>query len=97
MDGREVLSKLKHDAALKSIPIIVLTTSTAEEDILRSYDLHANCYITKPSDLDQFITALQAIEAFWFSVVTLPPNDETHHGEQSDQLPHGKTPRSQDA
>lgn len=73
-DGREVLAEVKNDDDLKCIPVVVLTTSKAEEDILRSYDLHANCYVTKPIDLDQFITVIQAIEAFWFVVVTLPPN-----------------------
>ena len=71
-DGREVLSEMKDDPELKRIPVVVLTTSKAEEDILKMYDLHANCYITKPVDLDQFITVVKSIEAFWFSVVALP-------------------------
>jgi CheY-like chemotaxis protein len=71
-DGREVLSEIKADAALRTIPVVILTTSTAEQDILKSYDLHANCYITKPVDLDQFITVVQSVESFWFSIVTLP-------------------------
>ena len=71
-DGREVLAEIKEDDALKRIPVVVLTTSKAEEDILRTYNLHANCYITKPVDLDQFITVVRTIEDFWFSVVSLP-------------------------
>lgn len=73
MDGREVLREIKAHDKLRRIPIVVLTTSSAEEDILRSYDLHVNCYITKPVDMDQFIEAVKAIDQFWFSVVTLPP------------------------
>ncbi len=71
-DGREVLAEIKADAVLRAIPVMVLTTSTAEQDILRTYDLHANCYITKPVDLDQFITVVKSIEDFWFTIVTLP-------------------------
>jgi chemotaxis family two-component system response regulator Rcp1 len=71
-DGREVLAELKTDAALKIIPVVVLTTSQAEQDILTSYNLHANCYISKPVDLEQFITILKYIEDFWFRFVTLP-------------------------
>jgi CheY-like chemotaxis protein len=71
-DGREVLAEIKVDPELKRIPVVVLTTSKAEEDILRTYNLHANCYITKPVDLDQFIMVVKSIEAFWFSVVSLP-------------------------
>ncbi len=70
--GREVLAEIKADEALRRIPVIVLTTSNAEEDILRSYDLHANCYITKPVDMDHFITVVKSIDAFWFNVVTMP-------------------------
>lgn len=73
MDGREVLREIKAHDKLRRIPIVVLTTSSAEEDIVRSYDLHVNCYITKPVDMDQFIEAVKAIDQFWFSVVTLPP------------------------
>lgn len=73
-DGREVLAEIKADDHLRSIPVVVLTTSRAEEDILRSYDLHANCYITKPVDLDQFITVVRSMKDFWFSVVRLPIN-----------------------
>lgn len=72
MDGREVLEAVKGDDDLKSIPIVVLTTSESEEDVLRSYQLHANCYITKPVDFTQFIKVVQSIDAFWFSVVKLP-------------------------
>ena len=72
-DGREVLMEIKSDAELKHIPVVVLTTSKAEEDILRSYELHANCYVTKPVDLDQFIRVVQSIDRFWLTVVTLPP------------------------
>ena len=71
-DGREVLAEMKEDPDLRRIPVVILTTSKAEEDIARTYDLHANCYITKPVDLDQFITVVKSIESFWFSVVSLP-------------------------
>ena len=72
-DGRQVLAEMKADADLRRIPVVVLTTSQAEQDILRSYDLHANCYITKPVDLDRFISVVRSIEEYWCSVVTLPP------------------------
>lgn len=71
-DGREVLAEIKQDALLKVIPVVVLTTSSAEEDVLRSYNLHANCYIVKPVDLDQFIRAVKFIDDFWLTVVKLP-------------------------
>jgi chemotaxis family two-component system response regulator Rcp1 len=71
-DGRDVLKEIKEDADLKSIPVVILTTSRAEGDILKSYALHANCYVTKPLAIDQFITVVQAIESFWFSIVKLP-------------------------
>jgi CheY-like chemotaxis protein len=71
-NGREVLAEIKADPELRRIPVVVLTTSSAEEDILRTYDLHANCYITKPVDLDQFITVVKSIEDFWLTIVTLP-------------------------
>jgi two-component system, chemotaxis family, response regulator Rcp1 len=71
-DGREVLKEVKGSETLRRIPIVILTTSKAEEDIFRSYELHANCFITKPVDLDQFVTIVQSIEDFWFSIVTLP-------------------------
>jgi len=73
MDGREVLSRIKSDESLKLIPVVVLTTSQAEEDVLRAYRLSANCYVTKPVDLHQFNRIVQAIEEFWLTVVSLPP------------------------
>ena len=73
-DGREVLSVIKNDGQLKHIPVVVLTTSRAEEDVLRSYHLHANCYVVKPVDLEKFIQVVQAIDRFWLAVVTLPPS-----------------------
>ena len=72
-DGREVLAEIKADAGLKLIPVVVLTTSADEEDILKAYELHANCYITKPVDLRHFMKAVKSIEDFWFAVVRLPP------------------------
>jgi len=72
-DGREVLSVIKNDDHLKHIPVVVLTTSKAEEDVVRSYNLHANCYVTKPVDLEKFISVVRAIDRFWLTVVTLPP------------------------
>lgn len=71
-DGREVLAAIKLDETLRRIPVVVLTTSDDEEDILRTYDLHANCYITKPVDFNRFITIVKSIENFWFSIVKLP-------------------------
>jgi CheY-like chemotaxis protein len=71
-DGRQVLSEMKQDPELRLIPVVVLTTSEAERDILKSYELHANCYITKPVDLDKFINIVRTIEAFWLAIVTLP-------------------------
>ena len=67
-----MLAEIKADPDLKTIPVVVLTTSRAEQDILRSYELHANCYITKPVDLEQFITVVKSIEDFWLTIVTLP-------------------------
>lgn len=72
-DGREVLAEIKGDAHLRRIPVVVLTTSQAEEDILKAYNLAANCYITKPVDFDQFVRIVRYIENFWFAVVKLPP------------------------
>ena len=72
MNGREVLEEIKGDPDLRHIPVVVLTTSSAEQDILKSYSLHANCYITKPVDLDQFSKVVSSIEEFWFSIVKLP-------------------------
>ena len=71
-DGREVLAEIKSDERLKEIPVVVLTTSAAPEDVRRAYGSHANCYITKPVDLDQFLRVVQSIESFWLSLVTLP-------------------------
>lgn len=71
-DGREVLQEIKEDDRLKRIPVVILTTSKAEEDVLRTYELHANCYVTKPVDLEQFIKVVRSIDNFWLSVVTLP-------------------------
>ncbi len=71
-DGREVLSEIKADEDLRHIPVVVLTSSKAEQDILKAYSLHANCYITKPVDLDQFIAVVESIEDFWFTIVKLP-------------------------
>jgi two-component system, chemotaxis family, response regulator Rcp1 len=72
MDGRQVLGEIKSDEALKKIPVVILTVSSAEEDILKSYNLHANCYITKPIDLSQFMKVIHSIEDFWLSIVKLP-------------------------
>ena len=72
-DGREVLAEIKADEKLKLIPVVILTTSADEEDILKAYELHANCYITKPVDLRHFMKAVKSIEDFWFAVVRLPP------------------------
>lgn len=71
-DGREVLAEIKKDEHLKRIPVVVLTTSADEEDIARAYGAHANCYITKPVELDQFLRVVQSIESFWLSLVKLP-------------------------
>ena len=72
-DGRQVLQEMKADPALRTIPVVILTSSDAERDIAGAYELQANCYITKPVDLDQFITVVRSIEDFWFSIVKLPP------------------------
>jgi CheY-like chemotaxis protein len=71
-DGREVLQDIKSDPALRHIPVVVLTSSQADQDIIRAYDLHANCYVTKPVDFEQFIHVVRTIENFWFSIVKLP-------------------------
>lgn len=76
VDGRQVLEEIKDDNDLKSIPVVVLTTSRAEEDIVKSYKLHANCYITKPVDLEQFTKVARSIREFWMTIVKLPPNGE---------------------
>ena len=75
MNGRELLAVIKADAELRRIPVVILTTSAAEQDILNTYDLHANCYITKPVDLEQFIAVVRSVEDFWFTIVRLPPGE----------------------
>jgi CheY-like chemotaxis protein len=75
-DGREVLAEIKNDEALKFIPVVILTTSQDEQDVLKSYGLHANCYITKPVELEQFITVVKAIEDFWLGIVVLPSGEK---------------------
>ena len=72
-DGREVLAEIKADDSLKTIPVVVLTTSRAEQDVLKAYQQHANCYITKPVDFEKFLSVVRSIESFWLMVVTLPP------------------------
>ncbi len=76
-DGREVLAELKSDPELATIPVVVLTTSKAEQDVLRSYELRANCYVTKPVDFTSFLAVVQSIENFWLAVVTLPGKVQT--------------------
>ena len=76
-DGREVLEEIKESAALKSIPVVILTTSASEVDVLRSYRLHANCYITKPVGLDGFLEVVKSIDSFWLSVVKLPHEERS--------------------
>lgn len=73
MDGRQVLAEIKSDDELKRIPVVILTISKDEEDVLRSYNLHANCFITKPIDLEQFMKVVRSIEDFWLTIVKLPP------------------------
>ena len=73
MDGREVLAEIKTDEELRRIPVVILTTSDAEDDILKMYDLQANCYLTKPLDLERFLGVVRSIEHFWLNVVKLPP------------------------
>lgn len=72
-DGREVLKEIKSDKEFKAIPVVVLTISKAEEDVIKSYNLHANCYITKPIDLNQFAKVVKTIQDFWLTIVKLPP------------------------
>jgi two-component system, chemotaxis family, response regulator Rcp1 len=79
-DGRTVLAELKEDAQLRLIPVVVLTTSEAEQDVLRTYELHANCYIVKPVDLEKFMVVVRAIEEFWLSLVRLPSLRELPSG-----------------
>jgi two-component system, chemotaxis family, response regulator Rcp1 len=77
-DGREVLAEIKADDDLKRIPVVILTTSQDEQDVLKTYNLYANCYITKPVDLDQFITVVKSIEDFWLGIVVLPKDGKGH-------------------
>jgi chemotaxis family two-component system response regulator Rcp1 len=72
-DGREVLAEIKADPDLKRIPVVIVTSSQADEDILRTYNLHANCYVTKPVDLAKFVAVVKSVEDFWVSIVKLPP------------------------
>jgi len=74
-DGRQVLAELKEDPQLRLVPVVVLTSSAAEEDIRRAYELHGNCYITKPGDLDEFFAIVRAVESFWLALVKLPSRD----------------------
>lgn len=74
-NGREVLAEIKEDEDLRRIPVVVLTVSSDEEDILKAYSFHANCYVTKPADLDQFIKIVKSIEEFWLTIVKLPPKN----------------------
>ena len=74
-DGREVLAEIKTEEDLRRIPVVILTISKAEEDIIKSYDLHANCYITKPVDLEQFLKVVKAVEDFWLTIVKLPKSE----------------------
>jgi two-component system, chemotaxis family, response regulator Rcp1 len=86
-DGREVLQEIKNDADLKRIPVVVLTTSEAESDIVATYGFHANCYITKPVDMDQFIKIVKMLEEFWFTIVKLPPRE--YNGYAAQMKPNG--------
>ncbi len=76
-DGREVLAEIKNDDKLKHIPVVILTTSRDEQDVLKSYNLHANCYISKPVELDQFIRVVKSIEDFWLGIVVLPKSEKS--------------------
>lgn len=75
-DGREVLKQMKENPKFRAIPVVVLTTSTAEEDVLYSYQLYANCFVTKPTELEEFEKIVQLIDQFWLTAATLPPEDE---------------------
>lgn len=75
IDGRDLLAEIKMDSDLERIPVVILTSSDAEADVIKTYDLHANCYITKPIDLDQFMGVVKSIDHFWLTVVKLPPNE----------------------
>ena len=74
-NGREVLAEIKTDTKLKHIPVVILTSSKADEDILKAYNLHANCYVTKPVDLNGFVEIMHSMKEFWFTIVTLPPKE----------------------
>jgi CheY-like chemotaxis protein len=74
-DGREVLAEIKEDPKLKHIPVVILTSSKADEDVLEAYNLHANCYVTKPVDLNGFVEIMHSMEEFWFTIVKLPPEE----------------------
>jgi two-component system response regulator len=78
-DGREVLAEIKKDPKIKRIPVVILTGSKTDEDVMKSYDLHANCYVTKPVDLNGFIKIMHSIEEFWFTIVKLPPKEGNCH------------------
>lgn len=94
-DGREVLAEIKEDPDLKRIPVVVLTTSAAEEDILQTYDLHANCYVTKPVQLDEFLSVVKSIDDFWLALVKLPPDGKTMSKADPNAEKHGeRRPRS---
>jgi two-component system, chemotaxis family, response regulator Rcp1 len=80
-DGRELLAEMKQDDSLKCLPVVVLTTSRAEQDISRTYEMHANCYVIKPSGLEEFMAAIRSIDTFWSEVVTLPPQRREGAGE----------------
>lgn len=82
-DGRQVLKEIKNDPNLRTIPVAVLTISSSEEDILQSYNMHVNCFITKPLDLNQFLEVIKHIENFWFTIVTLPPKDMQMNAKQA--------------
>jgi two-component system response regulator len=84
-NGREVLAEIKNDEILRSIPVVILTTSHSEKDVLQAYDQHANCYIVKPVGFENFVEAMKSIRQFWFSIVTLPP--EETHGKDPDPDP----------
>ncbi len=76
-DGRQVLAEIKDDESLKRIPVVILTSSRAEEDVIKTYNLHANCYITKPMEMQQFLQVVRSIEEFWLSIVVLPDTENT--------------------
>lgn len=95
MDGREVLSEIKKDASLKLIPVVVLTTSSADADIFKSYGLGANCYVTKPIGLEQFLQVVRSIEEFWLTIVRLPPGHHFPHPQDFPNEPHRPIPPPQ--